>query len=59
MAGSGKMATIPGLFGAMSGDDLNAIEIGLMPKMNHERVAVSEFQTWGDETFGGTHEYDG
>ena len=52
MAGSGKMATIPGLFGAMSGDDLNAIEIGLMPKMNHERVAVSEFQTWSDETFG-------
>jgi DNA replicative helicase MCM subunit Mcm2 (Cdc46/Mcm family) len=52
MAGSGKMATIPRLFGAMSGDDLNAIEIGLMPKMNHERVAVSEFQTWGDETFG-------
>ena len=52
MAGSGKMATIPGLFGAMSGDDLNAIEIGLLPKMNHERVAVSEFQTWSDETFG-------
>tara|TARA_R110000765_G_scaffold96877_2_gene182377 strand:+ start:2176 stop:3849 length:1674 start_codon:yes stop_codon:yes gene_type:complete len=51
-AGSGKMATIPGLFGAMSGDDLNAIEIGLLPKMNHERVAISEFQTWGDETFG-------
>ena len=37
-AGSGKMATIPGLFGAMSGDDLNSIEIGLLPKMNHERV---------------------
>ena len=52
MAGSGKMSTIPGLFGAMSGDDLNTIEIGLLPKMNHERVAVSEFQTWGDETFG-------
>jgi len=52
MAGSGKMATIPGLFGAMSGDDLNAIEIGLLPKMNHERVAVSEFQTWNDDTFG-------
>lgn len=52
MAGSGKMSTIPGLFGAMSGDDLNAIEIGLLPKMNHERVAVSEFQTWNDETFG-------
>ena len=51
-AGSGKMATIPGLFGAMSGDDLNAIEVGLLPKMNHERVAISEFQTWGDETFG-------
>ena len=52
MAGSGKMATIPGLFGAMSGDDLNAIEIGLLPKMNHERVTVSEFQTWSEETFG-------
>ena len=51
-AGSGKMATIPGLFGAMSGDDLNSIEIGLLPKMNHERVAVSEFQTWSEETFG-------
>ena len=52
LAGSGKMATIPGLFGAMSGDDLNTIEIGLLPKMNHERVAISEFQTWSDETFG-------
>ena len=51
-AGSGKMATIPGLFGAMSGDDLNAIEVGLLPKMNHERVAVSEFQTWHEDTFG-------
>jgi len=51
-AGSGKMATIPGLFGAMSGDDLNAIEVGLLPKMNHERVAISEFQTWHDDTFG-------
>ena len=51
-AGSGKMATIPGLFGAMSGDDLNAIEIGLLPKMNHERVAISEFQTWSEDTFG-------
>jgi len=51
-AGSGKMATIPGLFGAMSGDDLNSIEVGLLPKMNHERVAISEFQTWSDETFG-------
>ena len=52
LAGSGKMATIPGLFGAMSGDDLNAIEIGLLPKMNHERVAISEFQTWDEDTFG-------
>ena len=52
MAGSGKMSTIPGLFGAMSGDDLSCIEIGLLPKMNHERVAVSEFQTWSEETFG-------
>lgn len=52
LAGSGKMATIPGLFGAMSGDDLNAIEIGLLPKMNHERVAISEFQTWNEDTFG-------
>ena len=52
VAGSGKMSTIAGLFGAMSGDDLNAIELGLIPKYNHERIAVSEFQTWDDTVFG-------
>lgn len=52
VAGSGKMSTIAGLFGAMSGDDLSSIELGLIPKMNHERLAVSEFQTWDDTVFG-------
>ena len=52
MASSGKLCTIPGLFGAMSGEDLNSIELGLLPKMNNERVAVSEFQTWDGEVFG-------
>jgi DNA replicative helicase MCM subunit Mcm2 (Cdc46/Mcm family) len=52
LVGSGKMATIPGLFGAMSGDDLSCLEVGLLPKMNHQRVAISEFQTWEDSTFG-------
>lgn len=52
VAGSGKMSTIAGLFGAMSGDDLNAIELGLIPKYNRERIAVSEFQTWDDTVFG-------
>ena len=52
LVGSGKMATIPGLFGAMSGDDLSCLEVGLLPKMNHQRVAISEFQTWDDSTFG-------
>jgi len=52
LVGSGKMATIAGLFGAMSGDDLSCLEVGLLPKMNHQRVAISEFQTWDDTTFG-------
>ena len=29
LVGSGKMATIAGLFGAMSGDDLSCLEVGL------------------------------
>lgn len=52
LVGSGKLATIAGLFGAMSGDDLSCLEVGLLPKMNHQRVAISEFQTWDDTTFG-------
>lgn len=52
IASTGKLCTIPGLFGAMSGDDLNSIELGLIGKMNNERIAVSEFQTWGSEVFG-------
>ena len=51
VASSGKLCTIPGLFGAMSGEDLNS-ELGLIGKMNNERIAVSEFQTWGSEVFG-------
>lgn len=52
VASSGKLCTIPGLFGAMSGEDLNSVELGLIGKMNNERIAVSEFQTWGSEVFG-------
>ena len=52
VASSGKLCTIPGLFGAMSGEDLNSVELGLIGKMNNERIAVSEFQTWGADVFG-------
>ena len=52
VASTGKLCTIPGLFGAMNGEDLNSIELGLIPKMDNERIAVSEFQTWQQEVFG-------
>ena len=52
VASTGKLCTIPGLFGAMSGEDLNSVELGLIGKMNNERIAVSEFQTWGADVFG-------
>lgn len=52
VASTGKLCTIPGLFGAMNGEDLNSIELGLIPKMDNERIAVSEFQTWQPEVFG-------
>lgn len=52
VASTGKLCTIPGLFGAMNGEDLNSIELGLIPKMDNERIAVSEFQTWSPEVFG-------
>ena len=52
VAGSGKMSTIAGLFGAMDGDDLQSIDLGLIPKHNNERMAVSEFQTWDESVFG-------
>ncbi len=52
ISSTGKLCTIPGLFGAMSGEDLNSVELGLIGKMNNERMAVSEFQTWGADVFG-------
>ena len=52
VASTGKLCTMAGLMGAMSGEDLNSISLGLIPKHNNERVAVSEFQTWEDEVFG-------
>ena len=30
---SGQMTTIPGMFGAMSSDDLSSVDVGLLPKM--------------------------
>ena len=52
IAGTGKQATVAGLIGAMSGEDINSVSLGLLPKMHNERIAISEFQTWADETFG-------
>ena len=40
------------MFGAMSSDDLNSIELGLLPKMNHDRIIFSEFQTLEEDVFG-------
>ena len=36
----------------MSGDDLGSVDVGLLPKMNNERLALSEFQLWKDTVFG-------
>ena len=52
VASSGQMTTIPILVGAMSGDDLGSVDVGLLPKMNNERLALSEFQLWKDTVFG-------
>jgi DNA replicative helicase MCM subunit Mcm2 (Cdc46/Mcm family) len=52
MAGTGKLSTFAGLFGAMSGDDLGSIELGLLSKMNHERLVFSEFQTLDEDVYG-------
>ena len=52
MAGTGKLSTFAAMFGAMSSDDLTSIEIGLLPKMNHDRIIFSEFQTLDEDVFG-------
>ena len=52
MAGTGKLSTFAAMFGAMSSDDLNSIELGLLPKMNHDRIIFSEFQTLEEDVFG-------
>jgi len=52
MAGTGKLSTFAALFGAMSSDDLNSIELGLLPKMNNSRLVFSEFQTMDEDVFG-------
>jgi len=52
MAGTGKLSTFAGLFGAMSSDDLGSIELGLLSKMNHERLVFSEFQTLDEDVYG-------
>tara|TARA_R110000824_G_scaffold143003_2_gene310387 strand:+ start:83 stop:1837 length:1755 start_codon:yes stop_codon:yes gene_type:complete len=52
MAGTGKLSTFAGLFGAMSGDDLSSIELGLLSKMHNERLVFSEFQTLDEEVYG-------
>jgi DNA replicative helicase MCM subunit Mcm2 (Cdc46/Mcm family) len=52
MAGTGKLTTFAAMFGAMSSDDLSSIELGLLPKMNHDRIVFSEFQTLNEEVYG-------
>ena len=52
MAGTGKLSTFAAMFGAMSSDDLNSIELGLLPKMNNDRIVFSEFQTLEQDVFG-------
>jgi hypothetical protein len=52
MVGTGKLSTFAAMFGAMSSDDLTSIEIGLLPKMNHDRIVFSEFQTLDEDVFG-------
>jgi DNA replicative helicase MCM subunit Mcm2 (Cdc46/Mcm family) len=52
MAGTGKLSTFAAMFGAMSSDDLNSIELGLLPKMNNDRIVFSEFQTLEEDVFG-------
>jgi hypothetical protein len=52
MAGTGKLSTFAAMFGAMSSDDLSSIELGLLPKMNHDRIIFSEFQTLEEDVFG-------
>ncbi len=52
MAGTGKLSTFAAMFGAMSSDDLNSIELGMLPKMNHDRIVFSEFQTLEEDVFG-------
>jgi len=52
MAGTGKLSTFAAMFGAMSSDDLNSIELGLLPKMHHDRIVFSEFQTLEEDVFG-------
>lgn len=52
MAGTGKLTTFAAMFGAMSSDDLSSIELGLLPKMNHDRIVFSEFQTLSEDVYG-------
>ena len=52
MAATGKLSTFAAIFGAMSSDDLSSIELGLLPKMHHDRIVFSEFQTMEEDVFG-------
>lgn len=52
-AGGRAVSTVAALVGAMSGDDIGTVNLGLLPKYHGERVVCSEFQTWEPEMFGG------
>jgi len=49
---SDQVTTTAALVGAMSSNDLSSLGVGILQKYNHERLAVSEIQTWNSSKFG-------
>lgn len=52
-AGGRAVTTVAALVGAMSGDDIGTVNLGLLPKYNNERVVCTEFNTWEEGMFAG------
>lgn len=48
----GPHTSVPSLVGAMDKNDLTSVGIGVLPKMNNERIAVSEFQAFESDVWG-------
>lgn len=52
-AGGRAVTTPAALIGAMSGDDISSVNLGLLPKYHGERCTFTEFQTWDQSMFAG------